>query len=123
MVLKKAAGIRRQAETVYIESPARNSQSNGSAERAVRTWAARVRTMRHHLESKIVATMSKDSAPMTLLAAWANKCYSVQSNGRASFARITGHNSNVPIAVLGGKVDFTYTSNKNKRHKVDSDWD
>ncbi len=50
--LKKAVAIKRQAPTVSIESPARDSQANGNAERAVRTWAGQLRTMRHHMEIK-----------------------------------------------------------------------
>ena len=37
MALKRAVAIKRQAETVLIESSVRDSQANGSAERAVRT--------------------------------------------------------------------------------------
>ena len=44
VALKKAVGIRRQAETEYIESPSRDLQSNAHAKRSVRTWAAPVRT-------------------------------------------------------------------------------
>ena len=50
IALKKAVTIRRQAETVLIESPVRDSRANGSAERTVRSWAAQVRTLRYHLE-------------------------------------------------------------------------
>ena len=53
IALKKAVAVMRQAPAVNIESPGRDSQANGSAERAVRTWAAKVRTMRHHLEHRL----------------------------------------------------------------------
>ena len=53
IALKKPVTIRRQAETVLIESPVRDSRANGSAERTVRSWAAQVRTLRHHLESRM----------------------------------------------------------------------
>ena len=49
IALKKAVAIKRQAPKVNIESPVRDSQANGNAERAVRTWAAQLRTMRHHM--------------------------------------------------------------------------
>ena len=45
LALKKAVAIERQAPTVNIESPVRDSQANVKAERAVRTWAAQLRTM------------------------------------------------------------------------------
>ena len=53
MALKKAVAVMRQAPTVNIESPVRDSQAKGSAERAVRTWAAQARTMKHHLEHRL----------------------------------------------------------------------
>ena len=37
IALKKAVAIKRQAPTVNIESPVRESQANGNAERAIRT--------------------------------------------------------------------------------------
>ena len=46
---KKAVAIKRQAETVPIESPVRDSRANGAIERTIRTWAAQVSTLRHHL--------------------------------------------------------------------------
>ena len=39
-VLKRATAVKRRADTVMIESPVRDSKSNGSVGRAVRTWAA-----------------------------------------------------------------------------------
>ena len=46
MTLKKAVAIYRQAETVMVESPVRDSKANGAAERAVRSWASQLRTIR-----------------------------------------------------------------------------
>ena len=63
--LKRAIAIKRQAETILIESLVQDSKSNGSVERAVRTWAARVRTLRHHLESRIKVKVPRTSALMT----------------------------------------------------------
>ena len=53
VAIKKAVAVMRQASTVSIESPVRDSQANGNAERAVRAGAAQVRTMRHHLEHRL----------------------------------------------------------------------
>ena len=57
--LNKAIAVKRQAETIMIETPVRDSKSNGSFERALRTWAAQVRTLRHHLESRIKAKVPR----------------------------------------------------------------
>ena len=75
---------------------------------------------------RIGAKLSKDSALMSCLAAWAGDeifRYSIPNEGRNSFEGVTGHTSNLPLAVLGERVDFMYTLDKNKRHKVDGDWD
>ena len=37
VALKRAIAVKRQAETVFLESPVRDSRANGGAERAVRT--------------------------------------------------------------------------------------
>ena len=71
IALKKAVTIRRQAETVLIESPVRDSRANGSAERTVRSWAAQVRTLRHHLETRIKTKVPKESPLMSWIASWA----------------------------------------------------
>ena len=84
VALKKAVAIKRQAETVLIESPVRDSRANGTIERAMRTWAAQTRTMRHHLESRLKAKVPKESPLMTWLATWAAEVlfrYKSQSNG------------------------------------------
>ena len=38
--LEREVGIKRQRETVTIESPVRESKCNGAVERAVKTWAS-----------------------------------------------------------------------------------
>ena len=48
MKLKRAIAIRRQAETALVESPVRESKSNGKIERAIRKWQWQFRTLRHH---------------------------------------------------------------------------
>ena len=47
LALKRAVAIDRQAETVMLESPVRDSKANGAAELAVRSWAGQLRTVRH----------------------------------------------------------------------------
>ena len=101
IALKKAVAIKRRSETVMIESPVRDSRANGSAERAVRTWAAQVRTLRHHLESRIKMKVVKDSALMSWLVSWSADVltrYKVHGTGRTSYEhdgsqRSTSHGS------------------------------
>ena len=82
--VKRAIAVMRQADTVMIESPLRDSKSNGSVERGVRTWAAQVRTLRHHLESRIKVKVPRTSALMTWLVAWpvdVTSRYKIRSSG------------------------------------------
>ena len=110
--LKKAVAVHRQAETVMLESPVRDSKANGAAERAVRTWAGQLRTLRHHLEHRLKCALPKGSAMMTWLVSWAADVvsrYKVNPNGRTSYEWITGHRCSQPVVALGEKVGFKFT--------------
>ena len=126
IALKKAVTIRRQAETVLIESPVRDSRANGSAERTVRSWAAQVRTLRHHLESRIKTKVPKESPLMSWIVSWAADVltrYKVHSSGRTSYEHMTGHQGLQPVAAIGEKIMYKYTTDKNNRDKMESEWD
>ena len=71
IALKKAVAIKRQAERVSIESPVRDSRANGAIGRTLRTWAAQVRALRHHLEYRLGKNMSNASALMSWMTVWA----------------------------------------------------
>ena len=126
MAPKRSVAIKRQPETVMLESPVRDSRAHGMAERTVRTWASQVRMLRHHLESRIKVKIDNDSAIMTWLVTWAADVltrYKVHGTGRTSYEHTTGHRGIKPIAACGENIMFKYTSDKNKRDKMDSEWD
>ena len=125
MALKKAVAVYRQSETVLLESPVRDSQANGAAERAVRSWAGQLRTLRHHLESRLKCPMNKDSALMTWLVSWAADVifrYHVNTSGRTAYELITGHRCNQPVAGFAEKIHFKFTTDKNHRQKMLTEW-
>ena len=125
IALKKAVAVFRQAETVSLESPVRDSKANGAAERAVRTWAGQLRTLRHHLESRLKCPVPKDSPLMTWLVSWAADVvfrYKVHSNGRTSHEWITGHRCTQPVAGFAENINFKFTTDKNHRNKMNSEW-
>ena len=125
IALKKAVAVYRQSETVSLESPVRDSKANGAAERAVRTWAGQLRTLRHHLESRLKCSLPKDSPLMTWLVSWSADVvfrYKVHSNGRTSHEWITGHRCNQPVAGFAEKINFKFTTDKNHRNKMNSEW-
>ena len=125
IALKKSVAMFRKAETVLLESPVRDSKSNGAAERAVRTWAGQLRTLRHHLESRLGCSMLKDSALMTWLVSWAADVIfrsKIQSNGKTSYESITGHRCGQEVAGFAEKVHFKFTTDKNNRQKMNTEW-
>ena len=62
---------------------------------------------------------------MSWLVSWAADVifrYKVHSTGRTSYEWITGHRCNQPVAGFGEKVNFKFTTDKNNRNKMNSEW-
>ena len=96
----------------------RDSQANGNAERAVRTWATQLRTMRHRMDFRMQHKIPIHSPLMPWLVSWGADVicrYRVQANGRTSYEKVTGHEGLQPIAIFGEKVMFKSTTDKNNR--------
>ena len=124
--LKRDIAIKRQTETVMVESPVRESKANGSVERAVRTWQGQFRTLRHQFEQRIGTKIRKGSSMMSWLVSFASEVlskYKVHSNGRTSYEMITGHRCKHMVCGFGEKVHFKTTSEKSRRNKMDTEWD
>jgi len=125
MALMRAVAIYRQAEAVMLESHVRDSKANGAAERAVRSWAGQLRTIRHHVERRIKVSIPKDSAIMSWLVSLAADVilkYKVHSSGRTSFEWVTGHRCNQPVAGFAEKIHFKFTTDKNHRNNMNTEW-
>ena len=56
--LKGRVALKRQCETSIIQSPVRESKSNGAREASIRPWKGQYRTLRLYLEHRI-----KDKVP------------------------------------------------------------
>ena len=123
LALKRAVAIYRQAETVMFESPVCDSKANGGAERAVRSWAGQLRTIRHHVERRLKVSIPKDSALMSWLVTWPADIisrYKVHATGRSSHEWITGHRCDQPIAGFAARNHFKFTADKNHRNKMNT---
>ena len=57
--LEKKLGIKRQRETVVLESAVRESKANAEGERADNTFAFQFRTTRHQLKARSGAKIGK----------------------------------------------------------------
>ena len=126
LAFKRAVAARRVAETALIESPIRESKSNGQVERAVQTWQGQFRTLRHYIESRLNAKIPRDSAILQWLVVWSSDVltkYKVHANGRTSYEMITGHRCKHQIVSFGERVHFKYAMDKNKRNKSESYWE
>ena len=122
IALKTAIAVRRKAETALIESPVRESQSNGHVERAVRTWRDQYRTMRHYVEHRMKKTVPNGSPLSTWLVTWAadviNK-FRVQDNGRTAYELTTQHNCKHMVVGVSEKVHFQHTRVDKNQYKKD----
>ena len=71
LAFKDAVVMRRKAETSLVESPVRESKSNGLVERAIRSWRDQYRTLRHQLEQRMKEPMPPGGALNSWLVTWA----------------------------------------------------
>ena len=125
MVLERHVVVYQKVETVMLESPVRDSNASGTAERAVRSWAGQLRTIRHHVERRIKTSIPKDSALMSWLVSWAADVifrYKVHSSGRASHEWIIGHRCDQPVVGFAENNMFKFTTDKNLRNMMNTEW-
>ena len=67
----------------------------------------------------------KDSALMSWLVSWSADVltrYKVHGTGRTSYEHVTGHKGLQAMAAFGEKVMFKYTTDKNRRNKMETEW-
>ena len=125
MALKKAVALRRQAKTPMIESPVRESQSNGAIERAVRTWKSQFRTLRHQFEGNIGSELDLKHPLTEWMVVWAGDLitrYVPRENGRTAYESMTGHRCKQPVCMFGESAMFRIPLVKHARNKSESDW-
>jgi hypothetical protein len=122
LALKNAIAVKREAETAMIESPVRESKSNGNVERAVRNWRDQYRTLRHHVEHRMKKTVPNGSPLSTWLVTWSadviNK-FRVQGNGRTAYELTTQHKCKHLVVGFGEKVHFQHTLVDKNQYKKD----
>ena len=122
LAVKSAIAVRRTAETALIESPVRESRSNGRIKRAVRAWKDQSRTLRHQYERGMRAKLVNNGVVSSWLVSWAsevlNRC-KVQDNGRTAFDMITQHKSKVPLVGFAERVRFQRTATSKMDYKKD----
>ena len=122
--LKHAIAVMRKAETPLIESPVRESKSNGRIERAIRKWQAQFRTIRHHLESRIGEKLENASAIIEWMIIWVADIiskYAIQENGRTTYEMITQHTVKHKIVGFGERIHYKFKVPDSKKDKTSTD--
>ena len=106
LALKRAVAVTRDGQTCPIESPVRESKSNGAMERAVRTWQGQMRTMRSCFETRMQKKLPADHVLTNWMALWAadmmNKC-NVHASGQTTHEMITHHKWRDPMVSCWGR--------------------
>ena len=122
---KKAVGIKRKSATATIEYPVRLSKANGNIERATRIFQSQFRSLRCQLEDQIHCKVPKGSPMMSWLMNFTsdvlNRC-KIHPNGRTNFETTTGHRFKQAACCVAEKVHYKFTTDKNRRNKMETDW-
>ena len=126
IAIKKECAMRRKSETPIINSPVRESKSNGAVERKVAKWKGQFRTLKMYFESRIGKKLEVDHPVTTWLTTWASEVinkFHVQSSGRTTYELMTGHRCKHLVIGFGEKVWFRLAKDSKDKHDYDSDWD
>ena len=71
MAIRKALTRKRKAPTVPLDVPVRESKSNGTMERAIRTWQGSFRTLKESLQFKLKTSISTTTTIAEWMSWWA----------------------------------------------------
>ena len=122
--VKQAVAELRSSPTSMLESPARESQSNGKMEKAVQRLQGQLRTLKFALEENIGAKVSVRSKAFEWLSLWTATSinrYHVGEDGKTAFARTTGTQCKRGVAEFGEQVHWKISS-KLHADKAESLW-
>ena len=107
--LREAISQRRNAPTAIIESPVRESKSNGQVEKAIQRLQGQFRTMRLSMQDSLKKTIPVQGRLSAWLTSWSATIlnrYWVMKNGRTAFQMVNGHQCRRPVARFGEMVQF-----------------
>ena len=105
--LKTAIAARRVSPTVPIESPAKESKSNGAMEARIKSWQSQFRAQLMDLQDCLGCRIPLGNKIVSWLVTWSATClnkFKVDSAGRTAYQRVTGKTHNRPLAQFGESV-------------------
>ena len=122
--LKSRVAHKKHCETGIIQSPVRESKSNGAMEASIRSWKGQYRTLRLYLEHRIKSKIPFGHPVLSWLSIWASEVINKfrPRNGRTAYELMTGHRAKHLIVGFGEKVLVQFTADKNIKNDHDSRW-
>ena len=93
IALKKAVAVHRQAETVMLESPVRDSKANGAVENAVKQVQGLARTLKISLERAISQSIPLEHSVIAWLVEYASFVLTARrfkDNGMTAYQHLRG---------------------------------
>ena len=125
MDLKRSVMASRVGITTPIESPVRQSKSNGAMERAIRTWQGYLRTIKKYFEDKCKVKLDIKHELFQWMVMWAAESlnfFKIHASGKTTHELITGHKMKRKVPGFGEKVMFRMAPEK-KKYKSETEWD
>ena len=129
MDLAKAVQVIRKLKTVLENSPVRDSQSTGLAEKGIQEIAGQVRVIKFSMEAAYQCKIPIDHPIMPWLVEWAPATldyFSVGRDGKTSYEKHTGKRFKLGMAEFGENVQFkVQTRKKHEKRQIKAkvgDW-
>ena len=108
-----------------IDSPVRESRSNGAGEGAVRIWQGQFQTPRHDFETCMGKTMPADHVMFGWLVVWTAETllkYRIRKDGSTACETMAGHRFSNHAVSFDERVQFKMATDKNDRRKGQTEW-
>ena len=115
----------RQADSVPMESPAKESKCNGRMERAIQTLEGQVKTLMMDLQLKSGYKMHPRDLAYQYLIQWACTIltrYRLTACGKTPFQVLTGRQCNRPVAGFATPVLWKQSLKDHEKKKGETDW-
>ena len=106
VTFKASVASKREGEAMPKESPKYGSQSNGNAERAIRSWAAQFRTIKFADEKRIKRVCDMSDPIVSWMVRWAADVINmvqVKASGEVAYEMMAGRTWKTPITECGSQ--------------------
>ena len=107
----------RSGDTVPLNSPVGESQSNGRVENAVQTVQGVIRTLKDALETRLNTRIKSSDATLPSMverSALLITSYVKGQTGRTACREARGHDAQAPVAEFGEKIMYMTSKNTSK---------